>query len=308
MRPVQDQQDRDRTAGDPGQGAARTLAEYGVGGEQQALLTALADPRGGFGWHRDYASVLPGAWQDYLALETAATEIAAYEAQRVPGLLQTPAYARALAETDPALDDDAARDRAAEAVLARQQAILGEHRPEVRLVIGQAALHQQVGSEAVMDEQLAALARAAGDSGTVTVQVLPFESGAHAAAGDGSLAILRFTGAPGWGWCTWAASAAGCAWRARTTSGRTRGSSSSCGRSRRARRSPRSCCAAWSATDTTQGRCSRQRRGTGLGLRAAGPVKSALGRIALGRPTIDFSFQVSHWIYHRDIGSAVAPP
>jgi hypothetical protein len=31
------------------------------------------------------------------------------------------------------------------------------------------------------------------------VQVLPFESGAHAAADDGSLAILRFTGAPGLG-------------------------------------------------------------------------------------------------------------
>jgi transcriptional regulator with XRE-family HTH domain len=175
------------------------LAEYGVAGEQQALLTALADPRGGFGWHRDYTSVLPGAWHDYLTLETAATAIAAYDAQQVPGLLQTPAYARALAETDPALSDDAARDRAAKAVLARQQAILGAARPEVHLVIGQAALHQQVGSKPAMDEQLGALAAAAGDSGTVAVQVLPFESGAHAAVGDGSLAILRFAGAPGLG-------------------------------------------------------------------------------------------------------------
>lgn len=39
--------------------------------------------------------MLPGAWRDYLALETAASEIEAYEAQRVPGLLQTAAYARA---------------------------------------------------------------------------------------------------------------------------------------------------------------------------------------------------------------------
>jgi transcriptional regulator with XRE-family HTH domain len=175
------------------------LAEYGVAGEQQALLALLADPRGGFGWHGDYASVLPGAWLDYLTLETAATGIAAYEAQRIPGLLQTPAYARALAEYDPALSDDTARDRAAQAVIARQQAILLESRPEVHLVIGQAALHQQVGSHAVMDQQLRALAAAAGDSGTVTVQVLSFESGGHAAAGDGSLAILRFAGAPSLG-------------------------------------------------------------------------------------------------------------
>ena len=170
-----------------------------MAGEQQALLTALADPRGGFGWHRDYAEVLPGAWLDYLALETAATEVAAYDAQRIPGLLQTAAYAGALAETDPSLADDAAREGAAGAVIARRQAILVERPSEVHLVIGQAALHQQVGSRAVMDEQLSTLAAAAGDGGTVTVQVLPFESGAHAAAGDGSLAILRFAGAPGLG-------------------------------------------------------------------------------------------------------------
>ena len=175
------------------------LADYGVTGEELAILTLLADPRGAFGWHRDYADVLPGAWLDYLALETAATGIAAYEAQQVPGLLQTHEYARALAEADPSLPDDAARERAAEAVIARQRAILGEGQPDVRLIIGQAALHQEVGSVEVMDEQLEVLARMAADSGRVTVQILPFESGAHAAAGDGSLSVLRFAEAPGLG-------------------------------------------------------------------------------------------------------------
>jgi len=172
------------------------LDAYGVAAGQQAILAELADPRGAFGWHREYAAVLPGAWQDYLIVETAASSISAYDAQRIPGLLQTRAYARALAEADPALTQEAARDRAADAVLARQQAILGEHRPEIRLVIGEAALHQRTGSLAVMDEQLTALGRMAGDSGNVTVQVLPFDSGAHAAAGEGSLAIVQFTDAP----------------------------------------------------------------------------------------------------------------
>src|SRR3984885_6997562 len=119
------------------------LADYGVPREQQALLIELADPRGAFGWYRDYADVLSGAQQDYVIMEAAASKITAYEAQRVPGLLQTPAYARALADTDPFLTDDAARDRAVEGLLARQQAVLGDQRPEVRIVIGQAALHQQ---------------------------------------------------------------------------------------------------------------------------------------------------------------------
>ena len=175
------------------------LADYRAGEDQQALLVELADPRGAFGWYRDYADVLPGPQRDYLIMEAAASKITTYEAQRLPGLLQTPAYARALAETDPLLADDTARDRAVEALLARQQAVLGEQRPEVHLVIGQAALHQQVGSLEVMNEQLRELAEAAGDSGTVTVQVLTFESGAHIAAGEGTVDIVQFAGAPGQG-------------------------------------------------------------------------------------------------------------
>ncbi len=175
------------------------MAEYDIAEEQRAVLTLLADPRGAFGWQRDYAAVLPGAWRDYLIMETAASKISGYEAQRVPALLQTPGYARALAQADPSLGDDAARDRTAEAVLARQQAILRERRPEVHLVIGQASLHQQVGSPELMREQIAALARVAGDSGAITVQILPFEAGAHAAASDGSLALLQFDGALGLG-------------------------------------------------------------------------------------------------------------
>jgi len=53
---------------------------------------------------------------------------------------------------------------------------------------------------------LAAGAGAAGETGatgvtgpSVSLQVLPFEAGAHAAAGCGSMAILRFGDAPGLG-------------------------------------------------------------------------------------------------------------
>jgi transcriptional regulator with XRE-family HTH domain len=175
------------------------LAEYGIGGDQLAMLTLLSDPRGAFGWHREYDDILHGAWKDYLLLETAATRVWSYEAQRVPALLQTPAYARALAEADSGLEDALAQDRAVEAVIARQDAILGEHHSVVHLVVGQAALHQQVGSAEVMHEQLRRLAQAAADGGSVTVQVLPFEAGAHAAAAEGALGILQFTGTAGLG-------------------------------------------------------------------------------------------------------------
>lgn len=175
------------------------LAEYGVADQQQAILTALADPRGAFGWHREYADALPGAYQDYLILEAGASMISVYEAQRIPALLQTAAYARELAEADPTLADSDARERAVAAMLARQQAILGDRKPDIHVVIGEAALRQEVGGPEVMKGQLGQLAGLSGDSGAVTVQILPFSSGAHAATGVGSLAILQFAEAPGLG-------------------------------------------------------------------------------------------------------------
>jgi transcriptional regulator with XRE-family HTH domain len=175
------------------------LAEYDISDEQQKILAAMANPRGALGRHLEYADALPGAWQDYLILETAATRIWAYEPQRIPALLQTPAYARELAEADPGLADSDARDRAVAAVLARQQAILGERKPDIHVIIGEAALRQEVGGPDVMEGQLGLLAGISGDSGAVTVQILPFSSGAHAAAGVGSLAMLQFDEVPGLG-------------------------------------------------------------------------------------------------------------
>lgn len=175
------------------------LAEYGIGEEEQSILTAMADPRAARAWYRPYADVIPDAYQDYLLLEGAAAKILAYEAQRIPALLQTPGYALALAEADPGNPDDEARARVVEATLARQKAILGERKPDLHVIIGEAALHQEVGGPTVMEGQLGLLAGISGDSGIVSVQILPFSSGAHAAAGIGTMTILQFPEAPGLG-------------------------------------------------------------------------------------------------------------
>jgi transcriptional regulator with XRE-family HTH domain len=175
------------------------LTEYGIDDEQQTVLAAIADPRGAQRRYGTYADAVPGAWQDYLLLETAASQVLVYEAQRIPALLQTPEYARALAAADPGLADEESLDKAVEATLARERAILGERRPDIHLIVGEAALRQQVGGKAVMEGQFRELARIGSGSDATTVQVLPFRSGAHAAAAVGSLAILRFAEAPGLG-------------------------------------------------------------------------------------------------------------
>ena len=175
------------------------LIEYGIGEHQQAILAVMTDSRGGRGWYGAYVDVLPGAWRDYVVLEATASRVLCYEAQRVPALLQTPAYARALADVDPELAGSEARDKAVEATLVRQKVILGERKPDIHVVIGEAALHQRVGGAAVIEGQLRVLAGFAADSGVITVQVLPFDSGAHGAAGVGSLSMLQFAEAPGLG-------------------------------------------------------------------------------------------------------------
>lgn len=175
------------------------LTEYGISEQQQAILAGMTDSCGGRGWYEAYSDVLPGAWRDYLVLEVTASRVLCYEAQRVPALLQTSAYARALADADPELAGSEAHDRAVEATLARQKAILGEHKPDVHVVIGEAALHQRVGGAAVIEGQLRVLAGFAADSGMITVQVLPFDVGAHGAARAGSVSMLQFPEVPGLG-------------------------------------------------------------------------------------------------------------
>jgi hypothetical protein len=246
------------------------LTEYGVSDGQQKILTTLANPRGALGRQLEYADAFPGAWQDYLILEAAAMRISAYEPQRIPALLRTPAYARELAEAAPGLEDGDARDRAVAAVLARQKAILGERKPDIHVIIGEAALRQEVGGPEVMEGQLGLLAGISGGSGAVTVQILPFSSGAHAAAGIGSLAMLGFDEVPGLGIVHLGGASGESAWKARRISPFMPGCSGSCGRSRSAPRSPRSCSAASQTPETAHGLRHRANRGGGTGSRSAG--------------------------------------
>jgi len=180
------------------------LAEYGVPAAEQAALLAVAHRGRQHGWWQEYTDVLSDAGQDYVIMETAASQIQAYAACQVPDLLQTPEYARAVADADPACTGDEQRAHAVEVKLARQRAVLGERSPRIEFVVGEAALHQVVGGAAVIRPQLAWLAALADASvsaarPSVSLQVLPFSAGAHAAAGGGSMAILRFADTPGLG-------------------------------------------------------------------------------------------------------------
>jgi transcriptional regulator with XRE-family HTH domain len=171
------------------------LTEYGADKQAQDVLAMIADTRGAQGWWHAYADVMPDACLDYFALETAASRISVFGAQQMPDLLQTEQYASAVAATRLGRSP-AQLQRLTDVCLARQDIVLTESRPEVVVVIGEAALRQAVGGHEVMRAQLASIADVSSEFPEVSIRVLPFASGAHAAGATGSFTVLRYAHAP----------------------------------------------------------------------------------------------------------------
>jgi transcriptional regulator with XRE-family HTH domain len=188
------------------------LTEYGVPESDQAALMAIASRGGQRGWWHPYAGSFSEAYLDYVIMESVASEIMSYEAQLVPDLLQTEDYARAIAAAEPGYTTSGQREDAIAAMNVRRQGVLtgssgssassgssGSSARRLWVVLGEGALHQEVGGPGVLAGQIRHLVRLSQDLPDLTLQVLPFTAGAHAAAGSASLAILRFSDAPSLG-------------------------------------------------------------------------------------------------------------
>jgi transcriptional regulator with XRE-family HTH domain len=139
------------------------------------------------GWWTTYKDVFTGS---YVGLEFEAARIQMVS-HLVPGIFQTPDYARAvITGTRPAFALDEIERRVA-ARIARQAAILDrDNPPDIHIILDEAALHRVVGGADVLQQQLAGLAKACTRPG-VTIQVLPFAAGASAAL-EGDFVILAF--------------------------------------------------------------------------------------------------------------------
>ncbi len=170
---------------------ADLLTLYGVTNEaeREALLDMCRRANEPGWWHRD-TELLPSWFQSYLGLEAAASLIRSYEIQFVPGLLQTPDYARAVIRLANAKAPAEEIDRRVDLRMKRQELLVRDSAPTLWSVIDEAALRRPIGGNAVMASQIAALVDAT-KMPNVRVQVIPFAVGGHAAAG-GAFSILRF--------------------------------------------------------------------------------------------------------------------
>ena len=166
------------------------LTIYGVdAAEQERLLTLARDSRKR-GWWHSYRDVLPEWYATYVGLEAEAASIHTYEGEVVPGLLQTPEYARALTRATLITADEDDIERRADLRIQRQGRLEQPDPVELWAVISEGALRRPVGGVEVQRQQLRHLTEVA-DHKHVMMQVMPFSAGAHPAMA-GMFTILRF--------------------------------------------------------------------------------------------------------------------
>lgn len=172
------------------------LTEYGVDTAAQDTLVTISRPRYANGWWKEYQRVLPSPYLDFVIAESAASRVYVYAPLQIPELLWTPAYGLAVVAADPEIAEEA-EAMAVEAAIAHRGAKLFERQPEFTVILGEAALRQQIGNPAVMRTQLAHLVTLSGsDYPWLTIRIVPFAVGSHAAQGSGAYSILEFSEIP----------------------------------------------------------------------------------------------------------------
>ncbi|MEV6959340.1 helix-turn-helix transcriptional regulator [Streptomyces sp. NPDC051207] len=143
------------------------------------------------GWWHAFGDI---PYSVYIGLETDAESLRVYEPQIITGLLQTRSYAEAIIRGGSPETSDAEIDKRVQVRLRRQDRITAQKDPlRLWVVLDEAALHRVVGSRQVMREQLERVAEMS-QLPHITVQVLPFEVGAHPGL-NGQYSILEFADA-----------------------------------------------------------------------------------------------------------------
>ncbi|MDQ0776990.1 transcriptional regulator with XRE-family HTH domain [Streptomyces aurantiacus] len=162
--------------------------EYGASEEVRLALVDLAKGAKIQGWWRSLADPIPESMNLMLTLEDEVVREDHYACMYIPGLLQTRAYAEAVHRASEMRCAEREVQHMVDIRMKRQELLQREEPPHVWCVIDEAAIRRSVGGQTVMREQLRHLLTMS-ELPHVTTQVLPFSTGAHAAA-VGSFIVL----------------------------------------------------------------------------------------------------------------------
>lgn len=167
------------------------LTLYGVTDEHlRSKFLSLVAQSNQPDWWRKYSDILPDWFETYLGFESVASTIRSFEIQFVHGLFQTEDYARAVTRLGHKAAPGTEIEHRVNLRLNRQGLLTRAKPPRMWSVMDEAVLRRPVGGPAVMRAQLKHLLEVA-NLPHVTLQVVPFAQGGHAAAG-GSFTVLRF--------------------------------------------------------------------------------------------------------------------
>jgi transcriptional regulator with XRE-family HTH domain len=171
--------------------ARKLLEVYGIlEGDERELLLSLARESRERGWWQQYGDAVPDWFATYVGLEAEAASISVYQAEIVPGLLQTERYATALHRAELMKATDEEIEQRVTVRMERQARLKLPDAPQLWVVLNEAVLRRVIGERSIMQEQLVRLTEAA-EEPNITIQVLPFSAGAHASM-DSAFWILGF--------------------------------------------------------------------------------------------------------------------
>ncbi len=152
-------------------------------------LTALAREGSKRGWWEPYRDVLSAVYADLISLEADASEWRAYYPLLVPGLLQTPAYARAMIGAINMTSPQATVNRLVEVRMGRQSVLTRDTPLEVWAVVPEAALRMKL-PEPIMRDQCQRLLDLS-ELPNINVQLMPLDATPHPGV-SGGFAMLAF--------------------------------------------------------------------------------------------------------------------
>ncbi|WP_369246866.1 helix-turn-helix domain-containing protein [Streptomyces sp. R41] len=161
---------------------------YNTSDELREFLKSLARLAKTRGWWQVHGSGVPEWFSIYIGLEQDASTIRQYQCELLPGLMQTTAYASELHKTGAHMTP-ADIDRAVRVRLERQSILTRPEAPDAWFIVNEGCLRNVIGDRALMREQLERALESA-ELPTVTLQILPFDSGTYPATG--SFTMLGF--------------------------------------------------------------------------------------------------------------------
>ncbi|MGC4888821.1 helix-turn-helix domain-containing protein [Micromonospora sp. DT227] len=166
---------------------------YGASRETIETMRALARETKAHGWWHSYGEAVKDWFKLYVGLESAATKIRKYEANLVPGLLQTVEYMNEVIATDNPQLSEAERQAKADVRLRRQRLLARAvpRAPYLDVILGEPVLRRPLRDPAAMVRQLDSLV-VAGQRHNIGIRVLPLSAGLYRWAAAGTFTMLDF--------------------------------------------------------------------------------------------------------------------